>query len=77
MASGADAGFDAIPGNGVEEREEEYDGGREPEVGVEHASQGAEESNAPEYGFRLEIAVGASELFSDVEALGAEFFHCR
>jgi len=59
VAPGADAGFDAIPGNCVEEREEEYDHGREPEVGEEHASQGAEERKAPEDGFRLEIAVGA------------------
>jgi len=39
FASGADAGFDSEPGDGVEKSYEEYDRGREPEIGVESSQE--------------------------------------
>lgn len=48
MAPGAYAGFYSIPGDGVEERDEEYDRCREPEVGVDRSRQGEKERQTPE-----------------------------
>lgn len=76
IAPGADAGFDSEPGNGVEERDEEYDRSRKPEVCVKSSQECEEECQAPESRFCFEIAGAAGRFFAYVEALGTQFFHC-